>query len=294
MEPFLVMAIICAIWATFSIAKLSFFTIINISRAVFNFNIFGMRILCSNDATLNFNAVKSTCLSNKYIELLQMDNQIIDGILTSRIQEELKNKLTGLSDDQVKEVETLVKSSLEISMEKYQNLHDFCVNMSEYINVGLFTINEKNHARLSTYANSTDSNWIILVDKKQEDPQEENNVFSSLGILTSDTFLLSKVEETAESAARVFDNKTFLELMNKYKPRIEKHLGDYHPEIKNKVSKGRFTSFLQKHSNVRRAVRNVKVLMKDQVTLSRTQSKKSTPKPKKRTSVQLTLMRTSQ
>ena len=293
MDPFLVMAIICAIWATFSIAKLSFFTIINISRAVFNFNIFGMRILCSNNAKLNFDAIKSTCLSNKYLELLKTDKQTIDGDLTSRMQEEFENTLTSLSDPEQKEVTTLVQSSLEKTMETYKTLDAFCRQMSEYINVGLFTINEKNHARLSTYANSEASDWIILVDKKQEQPEENINVFSGLGILTSDTLLLSKVEETAESAARVFDNKTFLELMNKYKPRIEQHWGEYHPAINNRVSKGRFTSFLQKHSNVRRAVRNVKVLMKDQVTLSRTQSKKSTPKPKKRTSVQLTLMRTS-
>ena len=265
------MVIICAIWATFSIAKLSFFTIINISRAVFNFNIFGMRILCSNDATLNFNAVKSTCLSNKYIELLKMDKQIIDA---SRMQEEFENTLTSLSDPEQKEVTTLVQSSLEKTMETYKTLDAFCRQMSEYINVGLFTINEKNHARLSTYANSEASDWIILVDKKQEEPEENNNIFSGLGILTSDTFLLSKLEETAKSAARVFDNKTFLKLMNKYKPRIEKHFGTYNPEINQKISKGRFTSFLRKHSNVRRAVRNVKVLMKDQVTLSRTPTKK--------------------
>ena len=294
MEPFLVMAIICAIWATFSIAKLSFFTIINISRAVFNFNIFGMRILCSNDAKLNFNVIKSTCLSNKYMELLKMDKQTIDGNFTSRMQEDFKNTLESLPYHAKHEVITVVQSSSKISMEDYNTLHDFCVKMSEYINVGLFTINEKNHARLSTYANSEESNWIILVDKRQEDPEENNSVFSSLGILTSDTFLLSKLEETAESAAGVFDKKTFLELMNKYKPRIERHLGTYHPEINQKISKGIFTRFLRKHSNVRRAVRNVKVLVKDQVTLSRTQSKKSTPKPKKRTSVQLTLMRTSQ
>ena len=279
LDPVTIAIIAASIYGFICMTQVSQHSMSLLKLARLNFNMFGLRIMRTDNVEINLQTIKQTCYRNYVIEVLNLNRKDIDGKhlksyeVGQEYEEAINTKLTALNQNSPGEIERL----LTIIQKTYSNLviyHsvvDFCREMSTFINVALFTFNEKKHAKLSMFTKQNPYNyWILLVDEpdaSKVDPQFHANKLFGLGILTTNKRLLAEKDDIDEKSTFVFDNDSFINLMNKYKPPIEKDEHNYSKNFKFKTPvKGR----LQKFSRIRRIVRNVRVLKDDHVTLSRT------------------------
>lgn len=279
--------------------NMTVFTLSMQHTAYLNFNMFGMRILCTESPELNVKLIRKVCINNKLINLLKLDRTklVITGNLLKNkdnvgVQKYIESKMTKTDISESDEVGNLANQLVDSKM--YNTAEDLCLELCDYINIALFTINDRKHAKLSLYANDVtgQSHWILLVDSNQalklvdskqpSKPDEKvTSPFSKLGILTANTNLYAFDTDIEDKSVLTFPHEVFMTIMNKYKPEIilDRYKFTEKFTINNGITKDRAYHFLKNHSNIRRAVRNVRVLKDDHVTLSRTST--AQPKPKK-------------
>lgn len=214
---------------------------------------------------------------NYVIEVLNLERKEINGkrLENYEVNDEYKKLIIARlktidqeAPDEIQILLTLIKDTYA-DLVIYSSVVDFCKEMSKFINVALFTFNQNKHAKLSMFIHEKPfTHWILLVDEPDKaNPQFHANKLFGLGILTTNKRLFAEKEDVNEKSTFVFDNDSFINLMNKYKPPILEDEKSFHSNFKFKAPvKGR----LQKFSRVRRIVRNVRVLKDDHVTLSRT------------------------
>ena len=279
--------------------NMTVFTLSMQHTAYLNFNMFGMRILCTESPELNVKLIRKVCINNKLINLLKLDRTklVITGNLLKNkdnigVQKYIESEMKK-TDILAEEVGTLATQLAESKM--YNTAEALCLELCDYINIALFTINDRKHAKLSLYAKDVtgQSHWILLVDSNQAlklvDSKQHEKVtspFSKLGILTANTNLYAFDTDIEDKSVLTFPHEVFMTIMNKYKPEIilDKYNFTNTFKINSGITKDRAYHFLKNHSNIRRAVRNVRVLKDDHVTLSRTATAETAkPKPKKST-----------
>lgn len=277
LDPFTIGMIALGIYGFICTTQATQHSMSLLKLARLNFNMFGLRIMRTDNVTINLQTIKQTCYRNYIIEVLNLERKEINGIrlenyeVGKEYEDEINARLVELDKTSPNEIQTLLTliKNTYANIVANQPVVDFCREMSEFINVALFTFTEKKHAKLSMFTKQNPYKyWILLVDE----PDKANPVFREymlfgLGILTKNKRLLAEKDDIDKKSTFVFDNDTFITLMNKYKPQILEDKFDYQLKFTFKTPvKGR----LQKFSRIRRIVRNVRVLKDDHVTLSRT------------------------
>uniref|UniRef100_A0A6C0CKU9 Uncharacterized protein n=1 Tax=viral metagenome TaxID=1070528 RepID=A0A6C0CKU9_9ZZZZ len=265
-------------YLSYEIVEVTVFTLSMQHKAYLNFNMFGMRILCTENPELNVKLIKQTCINNKLMDLLKLDRTklVITGDplknqINIGVQKYIQNGVNNLELKEEKEaIELLNKSN---DSKKYDTIASLCLDLCDNINIALFTINERKHAKLSLYAKDTtgNSHWILLVDSTQTSKETHASPFAKLGVLTANKNLYALDSNIQNKSSLTFPHQMFINIMNKYKPDIIYDMSQFTNtiQINNAITKDRTYHFLKKHSNIRRVVRNVRVLKDDHVTLSR-------------------------
>lgn len=279
LDPFTIGMIALGIYGFICTTQATQHSMSLLKLARLNFNMFGLRIMRTDNVTINLQTIKQTCYMNYVMEVLKLERKEINGKrlenyeVNMEYENKIKARLVELDQNSPNEIQTLLTFIKDTYASPVANrpVVDFCREMSKFINVALFTFTEKKHAKLSMFTKQNPYKyWILLVDEpdtSKVDPQFHANQLFGLGILTTNKRLLAEKDDIDKKSTFVFDNETFIKLMNKYKPLILEDMENYkrHFTFKTPV-KGR----LQKFSRIRRIVRNVRVLKDDHVTLSRT------------------------
>ena len=284
LDPFNIGMIALGIYGFICMTQLSQHSMSLLTLARLNFNMFGLRIMRTENVDINLQTIKLTCYMNYVIEVLNLERKEINGkrLENYEVNKEYENKIKARlveldpefpDDDQkfpdkIQSLLTLIKDTYA-NLVIYSSVVDFCKEMSKFINVALFTFNKNKHAKLSMFIHEKPfTHWILLVDEPDKaNPKFHENQLFGLGILTTNKRLFAEKEDVNEKSTFVFDNDSFINLMNKYKPPILEDKKGFHSMFK---FKGPVKGRLQKFSRIRRIVRNVRVLKDDHVTLSRT------------------------